>query len=96
MRKITEASIVDGESLSRIDHLSSFNDIVLASAKEGETDLDVVQLGLVHGLEVGDLGPDPRQIMLDGIIGVPSDVLFWSTDEAGPDGVQNSRPARRS
>ena len=37
---------------------------------------DPVKLGFTHRLEVGDLGMQTREIMLDSVLGFPSNVLL--------------------
>ena len=65
VRKITEASIVDNQSLAGVDHLYLVSND--SSTRINCAYLDIVQVLFVHGLELRDAGRDTVQVMLHGI-----------------------------
>lgn len=60
MRKVAEAPIIHDQSLSRIDHLVMLEDIATGRLAY----FDVIQILLLHRLELRDSRRDARQIML--------------------------------
>lgn len=65
VRKITEASIVDNQSLAGVNHLYLVSNG--SSTKSNCAYLDIVQVLLLHGLKLRDARRDTVQVMLHGI-----------------------------
>lgn len=74
IREIAEATVVHDKPLAGIDHLL-VGYYLISFGQPLATNLDVVQVLLFHGLELGNARRDAGQIMLDCILRAPSDVL---------------------